>query len=197
MSSLAKYDRHEIIIYPHIKVSCVTFDPFRNMTYAWGLNSNQLLMYRTTDGGATWDVDSRVVTTPLLNNFVPLVVAAAVDRENIYLVTTNLYRQDEYFDDYCAIFKRNKTTGGDYELLFCAPEGPNFISTRYIAVSPDGRIMAVGYCTSVYYDGEKWLLQELPMKNSFSGVVWGGDGFYAVADNGMSMPRRTELLYHP
>jgi len=86
---------------------------------------------------------------------------------------------------------------GEYELLVYCPEGPYFYTFYGFAVDQRGRILGVGGETSLYYDGDRWVLESLPDKNGFEDVTAGLSGFYAVATNGMSMPQTIELLYHP
>jgi hypothetical protein len=201
--TLARYRDGEVEVYPDLgEVTCAVssagggrsggYVVFAAEAVAGGTRVGDSRVFVSADGGASW-ADER------LEFHSPVGEAMAEVRAECAL-GTDLYLFVDFANGYNGVVKRTGPPGqGEYELVFYATEGSNFKWLNDVVVA-DGNIhhargMAVGYDTSVVYDGPGWKIEEVAYPANIEYVAPSADGgFWAAAEDLTS--GRSELFYH-
>jgi hypothetical protein len=153
-------------------------------------------VYVTQDGGATWATESLDFYSPVGRN-VDKVIAACASGDDLYVLV-------HFVNGYTGIVKRKGHPGnGNYELVFLAPIGPNFSSLNGFCVHGEVtdpqrgmRGLAVGWETSVLYEGGIWYIEDASYPNDYKDVVVSPRGGFWVLAKDTAGLGRWELLYH-
>jgi hypothetical protein len=153
-------------------------------------------VYLTKDGGVTWATESLDFDSPVGRDL-DKVVAACASGDDLYVLV-------HFVNGYTGIVKRKGHPGnGNYELVFLAPIGPNFSNLNGLCVQGEVadprrglRGLAVGYETTVLYEGGIWYIEDASYPNDYKDVVVSPRGGFWVLAKDTAGLGRWELLYH-
>jgi len=201
---LARYQDGEVEAYPDLgEVTCAVspaggsggrggYVVFAAEAVAGGTAVGDSRVFVTADGGVTWADERLEFHSPVGEDMAEVRAECALG--------TDLYLFVDFANGYNGVVKRTGPPGqGEYELVFYATEGSNFKWLNDVAVA-DAKIhhaggMAVGYDTSVVYDGANWKIEEIAYPADIGYVTHSADGgFWAAAEDLTS--GRSELFYH-
>lgn len=168
--------------------SSAAFLPEYNLLYGLRRLTGAYVVYVSGDAGANWHKESVNFESPAYELEQLKVGVGAGDQ---------LYLLARFSQEIEGIIKRTGLPGeGVYELAFLSNNNATFSGLNAMARDYHGNLAAVGEETSVFWDGQNWLAENVAARTYFVDVAAGPlGGFYAVGRDYL-FAAQAALFYH-